>query len=222
MPSKNKDSLLSQEIQQKENELLLREAKKIACALGKMFAPSCEVVLHDLTHPENAIIAIESPLSGRKIGDPATEMGLARIQDSLFPDVVQNYENHFPDGRPAKSTSIGLKNSQGEYVAALCLNLDISLFNTVQRVLSQLTATDNNEAPVNESLKSWKLDDIRTEISEYAAALNTQPRALSSQQRQKLIRHLSDQGMLQLRGAATTAADTLGISRVSIYNALKN
>lgn len=222
MPSKNKDSLLSQEMQQKENELLLREAKKIAGALGKMFAPSCEVVLHDLTHPENAIIAIESPLSGRKIGDPATEMGLARIQDCQFPDIVQNYENHFPDGRPAKSTSIGLKNSQGEYVAALCLNLDISLFNTVQRVLSQLTATDNNDAPVNESLKSWKLDDIRTEINEYAAALNTQPRALSSQQRQKLIRHLSDQGMLQLRGAATAAADTLGISRVSIYNALKN
>ena len=69
-----------------ENELLLREAKKIASALGKMFAPSCEVVLHDLTHPEHAIIAIECPLSGRKIGDPATEMGLARIQDKAFPD----------------------------------------------------------------------------------------------------------------------------------------
>ncbi|QBH95230.1 transcriptional regulator [Limnobaculum zhutongyuii] len=204
-----------------ENQLLLREAKKIATALGKMFAPSCEVVLHDLTHPEHAIIAMENSLSGRKIGDPATEMGLARIQDDQFPDVVQNYENHFPDGRPAKSTSIGLRNSQGEYVAALCLNLDISLFNTMQQVLSQLTAVNNHEAPLNESLKSWKLDDIRTEINHYAATLNTQPRALSSQQRQKLIRHLSDQGMLQLRGAATAAADTLGISRVSIYNALK-
>lgn len=205
-----------------ENELLLREAKKIASALGKMFAPSCEVVLHDLTHPEHAIIAIECPLSGRKIGDPATEMGLARIQDKAFPDVVQNYENSFPDGRPVKSTSIGLRNSSDEYVAALCLNMDISLFSTVQRVISQLTAVDNQQIPLNESLKTWGLDDIKTQINEYAAALNTQPRALTSQQRQKLIRHLSELGMLQLRGAATTAAETLGISRVSIYNALKN
>ncbi|VFS61936.1 Uncharacterized protein conserved in bacteria [Leminorella grimontii] len=123
-----------------ENELLLREAKKIAAALGKMFAPGCEVVVHDLTHPEHAVVAIENPLSGRKVGSPATELGLARIQDAEFPDIVQNYRNHFPDGREAKSTSIGLRNSKGEFVAALCLNLDVSLFSTMQRVLEQLTA----------------------------------------------------------------------------------
>lgn len=205
-----------------ENELLLREAKKIAAALGKMFAPGCEVVVHDLTHPEHAVVAIENPLSGRKVGSPATELGLARIQDAEFPDIVQNYRNHFPDGREAKSTSIGLRNSKGEFVAALCLNLDVSLFSTMQRVLEQLTAVESPQAPMNESLKTWKLDDIRTEINKYAARLNAQPRALTTAQRQKLIRSLSEQGLLQLRGAATVAADTLGISRVSIYNALKN
>lgn len=205
-----------------ENELLLREAKKIAAALGKMFAPGCEVVVHDLTHPEHAVVAIENPLSGRKVGSPATELGLARIQDAEFPDIVQNYRNHFPDGREAKSTSIGLRNSKGEYVAALCLNQDISLFSTMQRVLEQFTAIESPQAPMNESLKSWKLDDVRTEINNYAARLNAQPRALTTAQRQKLIRSLSEQGLLQLRGAATVAADTLGISRVSIYNALKN
>ncbi|SQI43506.1 Uncharacterized protein conserved in bacteria [Leminorella richardii] len=205
-----------------ENALLLREAKKIAFALGKMFAPGCEVVVHDLTHPEHAVVAIENPLSGRKVGSPATELGLARIQNAEFPDIVQNYRNHFPDGREAKSTSIGLRNSKDEYVAALCLNLDVSLFTTMQRVLEQFTAIDSPQMPVGESLKTWKLDDVRAEINRYAATLNTQPRALTSAQRQKLIRALSEQGLLQLRGAATAAADTLGISRVSIYNALKS
>lgn len=72
-----------------ENQLLLREGAKIAKALGEMFAPTCEVVLHDLCNPLHSIVAIEQPLSGRKIGDPSTEMGLARIRDPQYPDVVQ-------------------------------------------------------------------------------------------------------------------------------------
>src|SRR5271163_3216860 len=107
-----------------ENALLIREARKITEALGKMFAPCCEVVLHDLTKSGNSIIAIECPLSGRKVGQPTTEMGLARIQDPSFPEVVLNYANTFPDGRQAKSTSIGIKNSHGKFVAAICLKLD--------------------------------------------------------------------------------------------------
>lgn len=109
------------------DEHLLKEAEKIAVALGRMFPGLCEVVLHDLRDPEHAIRAIENNLSGRQIGDPATELGLARISDPDYPGVVQNYPNRFPDGRPAKSTSIGIKNAAGEYVAALCLNLDVSV-----------------------------------------------------------------------------------------------
>src|SRR3990167_5806992 len=118
-----------------ENARLLKEAKKIVEALGRMFAPCCEVVLHDLTQPDHAIIAIECPLSGRKVGQPTTEMGLARISDPSFPDVIQNYANHFPDGRLVKSTSIGLRNSKGQCIAAICLNLDASLFSSMQKIL---------------------------------------------------------------------------------------
>ncbi|SRR5579883_2762513 len=204
---------------QQENALLLREARKIVEALGKMFAPSCEVVLHDLTKPEHAIIAIECPLSGRKVGEPTTEMGLARIEDPAFPDVVQNYVNAFPDGRPAKSTSIGIRNSQGQCIAALCLNLDVSLFSSVNRVLEQLTATQE-KAPIKETLRSRSADDLRQGIADFAAKHNTQPRALSLKQRRELIHWLDKTGLLQLHGAPSQTAEILGISRASVYNVL--
>jgi predicted transcriptional regulator YheO len=203
-----------------EHALLLREGAKIVEALGKMFAPCCEVVLHDLTQPEHAIIAIECPLSGRKVGQPVTEMGLARINDPAFPDVVQNYPNTFPDGRPAKSTSIGLRNSEGVYVAAICLNLDVSLFSAVQRVLQQLV-TPTAAAPLGETFQPRSLDEVRTMIERFAAQSNAQPRALSMSQRREVIRSLERSGLLQLRGAASIAAEVLGISRTSVYNALK-
>lgn len=201
-----------------ENALLLREAEKIVQALGMMFAPSCEVVLHDLTQPDHAIAAIANNLSNRSIGDAASEMGLERIASPDFPDVVQNYANVFPDGRPAKSTSIGLRNSEGVYVAAICLNLDVSIFNSVNAILQQLTAVVQS-APQPEAARS--LSDIAAVINNFAASHATQPRALSSEQRFQVIQLLKQQGYLQLRGAATMAAEALGISRVSVYNLLK-
>jgi predicted transcriptional regulator YheO len=205
----------------RENELLLREAKKIVEALGKMFAPCCEVLLHDLRNPDNSIIAIECPISGRRVGEATTEMGRARIADRNFPEVVQNYPNTFPDGRPAKSTSIGLRNSTGDYVAAICLNLDVSLFTSVQNVLERLTRADSDAAPVRENLKSFSNDELKRAVEAFSADCNLQPRALSPSQRRMLINRLNESGLLQLRNGASQAAELLGITRASVYNALK-
>ena len=76
-----------------DNAWLLSEAKKIAEGLAKTLTPLCEVVVHDLTNPRHTIVFIANNLSGRKVGDPATELGLARIADPKFPDVIANYTN---------------------------------------------------------------------------------------------------------------------------------
>ena len=138
-------------------------------------------------HPENSIIAIECPLSGRKVGQPVTEMGLARIKDPSFPDVVQNYSNTLPDGRPVKSTSIGIRNSQGKFVAAICLNLDVSLFSAVQKVIEQLTLANTANIPVRETLRARSADDVREVIESFAAEHNMQPRTLTGEQRREII-----------------------------------
>lgn len=205
-----------------EDAILIREAKKIVHALGKMFAPCCEVVLHDLRKPSNAIIAIECPLSGRKIGEPTTEMGLERIKNPKFPEVVQNYPNTFPDGRKVKSTSIGIKNNKGKCIASICLNMDISLFSTFNQLFNQLTSLESNRLALRETLRSRTSDDLEQIIEKFAVENNTQPRALSPQQRKKLVELLANTGMLQLRGAPSIVAKMLGITRASIYNLLKN
>src|SRR5215472_9311230 len=110
-----------------DRDVLFDQLKQIAQGLGETFAPFCEVVLHDLTDPKNAIVAIHNNLSGRKVGQPATELGLARIDDPDYAQLISNYANAFTDGRQAKSTSIGIKDASGTYVAALCLNVDLTL-----------------------------------------------------------------------------------------------
>ena len=200
-----------------ENKLLLRECKKIVGALGKMLAPCCEVVLHDLTHPEHAIIAIETNLSGRQVGDSVTELGLARIDDPGYAEVIQNYPNRFPDGRPAKSTSIGIRNSKGQFIAAICLNLDVAQFASVQKSLGELISVDHDQAPL-ESLRARSIGEIRAVIDQFAGQRNQTPRGLAPQEKKMVVKELKERGFLQIKNAVPNIAACLGISRATIYN----
>jgi predicted transcriptional regulator YheO len=201
-----------------EDELLLREAETIAVALGRMFPGLCEVVLHDLRDPEHTVRVIENDLSGRKVGDPATELGVARIQDPDYPNVIQNYPNTFPDGRPAKSTSIGIKNSDGVYIAALCLNMDVSLFATVARSLHNLVSTDDQQQPLTETLRARTVDGLRALVEEFAAAKGQTPRSLTPADRKDLLRTLKENGYLDVKHSVPVLTDILGVSRATIYN----
>jgi predicted transcriptional regulator YheO len=201
------------------DEHLLQEAEKIAVALGRMFPGLCEVVLHDLRNPQHAIRAIENNLSGRKAGDSVTELGLARIEDPDYPSVIQNYPNQFPDGRPAKSTSIGIKNTAGDYVAALCLNLDVSVLSPMTLVLSNLMATDteHRDQPL-ETLRDRNARELRQAVEALAAELAATPRSLSREDKKALVRQLHQDGYFDSRDAAQTIADLLGVSRATVYN----
>lgn len=205
-----------------EDEHLLGEAEKVAVALGKMFPGLCEVVLHDLRDPDHAIRVIENNLSGRAAGDPATELGLARIADPGYPDVVQNYPNRFPDGRPAKSTSIGIRNSAGEYIAALCLNLDVSVLSPVALALANLvaTGTEHGAEPL-ETLRDRRARELRGTVEELAARRGATPRSLGRDTKRELVRQLHGEGWFDSRDAAQTIADLLGVSRATVYNYTK-
>ncbi|WP_235030460.1 helix-turn-helix transcriptional regulator [Nonomuraea solani] len=201
---------------------LIREAEKIAEALGKMFPGLCEVVLHDLRDPEHSIRRIENNLSGRQVGDPATELGLRRISDPEYPGVIQNYANRFPDGRPAKSTSIGIKNAAGDYIAALCLNLDVSVLSPLTLTLANLVATEvrQRDHPL-ETLGGRTSRELRQAVEKLAAERGVGPRSLPKDVKRDLVRQLHDEGWFESRDAARTIADLLGVSRATVYNYAK-
>lgn len=83
------------------------------------------------------MLAIRNNLSGREVGQPATELGLARIMDSAYEQIIADYPNQFSDGRQVKSTSIGIKDAKGDYIAALCLNVDLTVFRGFQNMLAR-------------------------------------------------------------------------------------
>lgn len=199
-----------------EQKALLSQIEQVAQGLAATFAPFCEVVVHDLLDPGQSILAIHNNLSGRAVGEPTTELGLARIADPDYPQVIVNYANQFADGRQAKSTSVGIKDSTGEYIAALCLNVDLTLFRSLQSVVGQFTAIDGDTG-LAESLDPAGAEAIRQRIDQFAARLSTAPRALKAAERRALLRELRESGSLQVRRAMEVVAQHLGVSRATVY-----
>ena len=202
-----------------EQQAILDQVKVIAAALGETLAPFTEVVVHDLRSPQHAILEIHNNISGRNIGAPATELGLARIADDAFPQVLSNYANQFADGRRAKSTSIGIKDSEGHYFAALCLNVDVTLFKGLTSMLEQFSTVSGEGA--KESLDPANSNAIRERIDKFAMGLMTTPRALRTDQRRDLVQMLREEGYLGLRKSMDTVAQHLGVSRATVYNDAK-
>ena len=203
-----------------EQKALLGQLEQVAQGLSATFAPFCEVVLHDLLDPKQSILAIHNNLSGRAVGEPTTELGLARIADPQYPQVLANYANHFADGRQAKSTSIGIKDSSGRYIAALCMNVDLTLFRSLQNALGQFGAVDAGMA-LKESLDPAGADALRARIDQFAARMASTPRALRTDERRALLRELKDSGCMDIRRAMETVARHLGVSRAAVYSYAK-
>ncbi|MDR5818269.1 MULTISPECIES: PAS domain-containing protein [unclassified Caballeronia] len=202
-----------------EQRTILEQVKQIAAGLGETLAPFTEVVVHDLRSPKHAVLAIHNNLSGRKVGDPATELGLARIADDAYPQILANYANRFADGRQAKSTSIGIKDSDGRYIAALCLNVDVTLFRSLTNMLEQFSSLGTDG--VRESLDPSSADSLRERIDRFAVSQATTPQALRADQRRALMQALKQEGFLDLRRSMETVAQHLGVSRATVYNDAK-
>jgi predicted transcriptional regulator YheO len=198
----------------------LDQLMQIAQGLSETFAPFCEVVVHDLQDPRHAILSIHNNLSGRQVGEPATELGLARIADPHFPQVLSNYPNRFADGRQVKSTSVGIKDGDGRYIAALCLNVDVTLFAGMQNAMQQFLSVSSG-LPAAESLAPANGDALRAHMDQYAARLATTPRTLKSDDRRRLLKELKDAGLLEVRRSMETVALHLGVSRATVYSDAK-
>lgn len=206
--------------QDAEHQLIIDQLVALATGIGKTFAPFCEVVVHDLCRSDHAVVHIENNLTGRAVGDPATELGLARLGDPHYKQIIANYQNHLKDGRQLKSTSIGIRDSSGNYVAALCLNIDLTQFHSVLGILEQFSKIETQGGPL-ESLETTNSDRIKKHINAFAARHASTPGSLSTEERQALVRELKLAGLLDIRHASGTIAKYLSVSRATIYNDMK-
>lgn len=186
-------------------------------AIGKLFYPNVEVVMHDLS--SKTLIHIVNAFSKRRVGDAM----LSDIKDiaTLKEDWVGPYDKINADGKRLKAVSIILRDTQNVPLGMICINYNTeaieSLFESLKGFLHVETSTP--KPPVLFS-QSWREHTDET-IEKYLNTKNVSLAGLSSDDKRELVLYLNSEGIFSIRNVVAYLCTVLNVSRATIYNWLK-
>jgi len=199
-------------------DLLIPVMKAIAVTVG----PRCEVVLHDLKASGrlgSTIIWIENGhVTGRYVGGPTTNLGLEALKTGDPDPDRYNYRSKTSDGRELRSSSIYFRNSRGELIGALCVNVDIRTYIHARDALDELIGLeDTASVEIDETFGTdigSVLDDlVRRGIQRVGIPVTAMTRA----DKVSVVRFLDEKGVFLVKRAIDRMARALKISRVTAY-----
>lgn len=199
---------------------------QIADVLGKIFPNVLEVVVHDFKDLDHSIIyIINGQISNRKIGDAASELGIRRLLDQEnIPDVLVNYINQNNRGQKFKSASIAIRDDDKKMIGAFCFNFDLSQFDQFQKFLDFFMSCENNTLVGLNDINDRHLtneEEIQNGIQNYLLKHGLNHIQLTYKDKQEIVNYLHQQGYFKKRGAISTIAHSLQLTRQCIYNYLE-
>ncbi|MBC8344722.1 MAG: PAS domain-containing protein [Candidatus Marinimicrobia bacterium] len=205
-----------------DNEILSHYVK-MGEAVSEMFKPHLEVIIHDLRYPEHSIIAIfNNHITGRTIGSGTSDIGYKKIKGKI-PDKVINYKNESPDGKPLKSSTLTIRNSQNKIIGSLGLNYDISVFNQFSEILSLFTQTDDSPSIKDKEAFFYgsTKEEIQIAINHFRVSHGLTHKVFSRKDKANVIAFLVKGGYLNKRGAVAIIGEALSVTRPTVYKYIK-
>lgn len=153
-----------------ERALIIQSLAQLVEPLASLMA-DCEVVVHDLSQVPNTIVAIAGGLTGRKVGDPATDVLLKQMAEGRVRTMV-NYSSVLPDGRRIRCATIAVKDSRGNPVAALCINSNVEIWSGLLKICQQMLygSVDASSEPKSEADLDEDLDQNQQHGAEKAGS----------------------------------------------------
>jgi len=201
-----------------ESELpFLRALMKM---LAAQWGEDCEIVLHDWSKGyDKSIIAIENAhITGRQIGDCGSNLGLEVMRGTSTEGDRYNYITQTEDGKTLKSSSIYIKDDNGQGIGALCINFDISPMVMTQKSLSKIIAPEKVE--VDEYFAN-NVSDLLGYLTRQAIAMVGKPiNVMTKADKIKMVKYLDDKGAFLISKSSGTICRVLDISKYTLYNYL--
>lgn len=221
-----------------DGERLIAVFSQLIEPLGRTLPISSEIILHDFSKMPNSIVAIYGNVTGRKVGDPATNYLLERVSEGRFENDI-GYETSLPDGRRLKSSTMIIRDISNSPVAALCINSDVSVWVDLQSIASAMIRGSESVQPsvspgarVARTLSSHQSDLSREwfpknvdELAEYLIRRAVDDLGISVSEMKKkdkvqVVGYLKNKGFFLLKDAIEMIATELKITRFTIYNYL--
>jgi predicted transcriptional regulator YheO len=213
-----------------DNELF-RHYKNIMNYFGEILGSNYEFVLHVLNPNGGSQIGhiVNGELSGRSLSGPLTNYAKKLIDEKVYlnNDHVVNYVGEGPRGKKFRSSTLFIKDGQGQLQGLLCINFDADTYWKVAKDVLKLAnlsldikRIENNndqEHPV-EKLTGNVGDIIYTVIDKDILESGAQ---LSPEQKKLAISKLKEYGVFDIKGTINEVAEIMGMSESSVYRYLQ-
>jgi predicted transcriptional regulator YheO len=217
-----------------ERAAVINALRPVVPMRAAMAGPHLEVVLHDVSKPENSVVAIANGhISGRSVGSsvlegPQNDRGFAaatriKSKDGAVHSLVEDYVTVTADGRELRSASAIFRDASGEPFATLCLNADLSGFQAAHGWLSQMlkpmvqAAVPAMAAPAAAPPES-QMDTLMQEIINEAVSPGGSADAMTREEKIQAVGAMQRRGLFIVKGGVERAAAALGVSRFTVYN----
>ena len=220
--------------------------RKLLTMLENQFGPRSEFILHDLTRNyDNTVVDIRNGhITGRKIGDCGTNLGLEVLRGVVKDGDRYNYIVHARDGKILRSSTMFIHDKNGSVIGSLCINTDITdsiKFEEYLRQYNQYPIHSNgfmevtyqsehrnlhaDPKPQREVKKEIFANDITQVmnflIEEADNRVGKPIDSLSRKEKIDFVRFLDLKGAFLVAKSAEKICKHLKISRFTLYNYLE-
>jgi len=209
-----------------ETNIRLDTLKQLVSELAKAIGPACEVLLHDLRNLDSSCIAISGEVTGRKIGAPMTDLGLRILKEGVPPFNLINYSSTSADGKPLRSSSFIIRNSQGKPIAFVCINFDLSTLSILRDVIDSSFPMDlpTSDAALNngpkESFPREVQEILKSTVADVLKKFDKPTSIMKKQDKLRVVELLDKAGIFAIKNSHPYVATVLNTSRYTIYNYL--
>ncbi len=190
--------------------------------VAQTFGKNCEVVLHDFSKNPNSIVAIANGhVTGRAVGSPMTEASIKKVgTDDMSKDNI-NYVSKSADGRVLKSSTMFVRDDEGEPIGCFCINFDMTELVVAKAVVDDLMKTEESKSSKSDDEIGNKINDVLTDLVQKTIDDAGKPVAyLTKEEKVQIVQKLDTQGAFLIKGAIDFVAKVLCVSRYTIYNYL--
>ena len=200
----------------------LERLKVIAQGLAIQFGPSCEVLIHDLQGDlDTSLVYIENGrITNRHVGDGPSHVVLDVLNYDDGSEGRFGYLTKTKDGRILKSSTMYIRDDNGNIAYLLGINQDITEFVMMHRSLESLIGIGQAETGTVEKITtsvSELLDDLLLE----AERLVGKPGPLMNKvERLKAISYLNEKGAFLISKSSEKIAEYFNISKFTLYSDL--
>jgi predicted transcriptional regulator YheO len=205
-----------------DHPFIFDQAIRTANILVAMLGNRCEVAVHDFTNLDKSLIYLAGEVTERKPGSPITDLILKElmITGNDTPD-IPNYKTTTKKGKVLKSSTVFLKNQDGEIIGALCINIDITLLMQIGGSIQDFVRFQDEDQPKKENFFSSVNEVIEDMVQNVLQKYNKVPVQLDMDEKIEVVRSLEEMGTFLIKGSTEYLASLLGVSKFTIYNYLQ-